>query len=93
LSAEGALPIANGELPVDRWPAPGRRLIPPQDIALRGFLRVWTGKNNSLLTGKKQTSCQLDCMFSPVYAITAAITKALMSIEADRQAVAGLPIG
>ena len=31
-------------------------------------------------------------MFSPVYKITPAITKALMSIEADRQAVADLPI-
>lgn len=48
--AEGALPIANGRLPIGRWPAPGRRMIPPQDIAARGFLRVWTGKNNSILT-------------------------------------------
>ena len=31
-------------------------------------------------------------MFSPVYTITPGITKALMSIEADRQAVADLPI-
>ena len=31
-------------------------------------------------------------MFSPVYRITPAITKALMSIEADRQAVSDLPI-
>jgi len=31
-------------------------------------------------------------MFSPVYSITPAIAKALMSIEADRQAVADLPI-
>ena len=31
-------------------------------------------------------------MFAPVYTITPAIAKALMSIEADRQAVAGLPI-
>jgi Fic family protein len=31
-------------------------------------------------------------MFVPVFRITAAITKALMAIEADRQAVAGLPI-
>ena len=31
-------------------------------------------------------------MFAPVYSITPAITKALMSIEADRQAVADLPI-
>lgn len=31
-------------------------------------------------------------MFSPVFTITPAITKALMSIEADRQAVANLPI-
>jgi Fic family protein len=34
----------------------------------------------------------MDGMFSPVYTITPAIAKALMSIEADRQAVAGLPI-
>jgi Fic family protein len=31
-------------------------------------------------------------MFTPVYTITPAIAKALMSIEADRQAVAALPI-
>lgn len=31
-------------------------------------------------------------MFTPQYSITSAITKALMSIEADRQAVAELPI-
>lgn len=31
-------------------------------------------------------------MFSPSFQITPAITKALMSIEADRQVVAGLPI-
>jgi len=31
-------------------------------------------------------------MFSPVYRITPAITRALMSIEADRQAVSDLPI-
>jgi len=31
-------------------------------------------------------------MFAPVYSITPAITKALMSVEADRQAVADLPI-
>jgi len=31
-------------------------------------------------------------MFSPVYRITPAIIKALMSIEADRQAVSDLPI-
>jgi Fic family protein len=31
-------------------------------------------------------------MFQPVYRITPAITKALMSIEADRQAVSGLPL-
>lgn len=31
-------------------------------------------------------------MFSPVFSITPGATKALMSIEADRQAVAGLPI-
>ena len=31
-------------------------------------------------------------MFAPVYSITPAIAKALMSIEADRQTVAGLPI-
>jgi Fic family protein len=34
----------------------------------------------------------MDVMFAPVYTITPAIAKALMSIEADRQAVAGLPI-
>jgi Fic family protein len=31
-------------------------------------------------------------MFAPVYIITPAIARALMSIEADRQAVADLPI-
>ena len=31
-------------------------------------------------------------MFSPVFQITSGITKALMSIEADRQAVADLPV-
>jgi hypothetical protein len=30
-------------------------------------------------------------MFAPVYSITPAITKALMSIDADRQAVADRP--
>src|SRR5271169_4675466 len=34
----------------------------------------------------------MEIMFSPVYTITPVIAKALMSIEADRQAVAGLPI-
>jgi Fic family protein len=34
----------------------------------------------------------MDGMFAPVFTITPAIAKALMSIEADRQAVAGLPI-
>jgi Fic family protein len=31
-------------------------------------------------------------MFQPVYSITSAMTRALMAIEADRQAVAGLPM-
>jgi len=49
-------------------------------------------RDNSVLSDIYQRTRYNDAMFAPKFRITAAITRALMSIAADRQTIADLPI-